>query len=67
MAYRLLCGKEYVALYPEDLDDWVHRGFAYYRQRNCVEAATDFYHASVNGNEMGDKLLALSINNECGK
>lgn len=54
----LVLAKEYVALYPEDMNGWVHRGFAYMNLGNCIEASTDFYHGSVNGNELAGKLLA---------
>ncbi len=63
----LLLAKEYVSLYPDDLDGWNHRGYAYYGLGNCIEAFTDFYHASVNGNKTADSLIASVANSETCK
>ena len=62
----LLLAKEYVNLYPDDLEGWNHRGFAYFGLGNCIEALSDFYHTSVNGDKAGDSLLAsVSNSDEC--
>jgi hypothetical protein len=63
----LLLAKEYVSLYPDDTDGWNHRGYAYYGLGNCPEAFSDFYHASVNGNETADSLIASVANSETCK
>lgn len=63
----LLLAKEYVSLYPDDTDGWNHRGWAYYGLGNCLEAFTDFYHASVNGNKTADSLIASVANSETCK
>ncbi len=60
----LLLAREYVALYPDDTDGWNHRGYAYYGLGDCLEAFSDFYHASVNGNETADSLIASVANSE---
>ena len=63
----LVLAKEYVALYPDDLDGWVHRGFAFAGLGNCAESLSDFYHASINGNKDADNLLASVANSEVCK
>lgn len=55
---------EYISIYPEDTDGWVHRGFAYFGLGNCVEAISDFTHASMNGDEDGSKLLTMISSSE---
>lgn len=63
----LLLAKEYVLLYPDDLDGWNHRGYAYYGLGDCIEAFANFYHASVNGNKTADALIAETANSETCK
>lgn len=63
----LISAKEYVSLYPEDQEGWVHRGYAYFGLGNCAEATSDFTHASMNGNEDGSKLLTMALNSEVCK
>jgi len=54
----LLLAKEYVNLYPDDTEGWVHRGFASYSLGNCIDALADFLHASMNGNKDANVFLA---------
>ena len=63
----LVLAKEYVDLYPEDLEGWVHRGYAYMGLENCIEASANFYHASVNGNEEASQLLTYVSNSDICK
>lgn len=64
----LVLAKEYVSLYPEDQEGWVHRGVAYLGLVNCAEATSDFTHASMNGNEDGKHLLSLVLEDKvCNK
>ncbi|MFH1365988.1 MAG: hypothetical protein ABIG99_01190 [Patescibacteria group bacterium] len=63
----LLLAKEYVTLYPNDIEGWIHRGYAYMGLGNCIEASTDFYHGSVNGNEEASQLLAYVSNSDICK
>lgn len=61
----LLLAKEYVNLYPDDTEGWVHRGFASYGLGNCIDALADFYHASVNGNKDADVFLGSVSGSNC--
>lgn len=61
----LLLAKEYVNLYPDDTEGWVHRGFASYGLGNCTDALADFYHASVNGNKDADMFLGSVSDSNC--
>ena len=63
----LVLAKEYVALYPDDIEGWIHRGYAYMNLGNCIEASTDFYHGSVNGNEDANQLLTYVSNSDICK
>lgn len=58
----LVLAKEYVALYPEDAEGWTHRGYAYFGLGDCVEATSDFYHGSVQGNVLAEQLLNVVLN-----
>lgn len=63
----LKLANEYISLYPEDQEGWVHRGYAYFGLGNCAEAISDLTHASMNGNEEGGKLLTSALNSsKCG-
>ncbi|KKR70574.1 MAG: hypothetical protein UU13_C0003G0018 [Candidatus Nomurabacteria bacterium GW2011_GWB1_40_7] len=63
----LLLAKEYVSLYPEDTEGWVHRGYAYFNLGQCVEASADLYHGSVNGNKDASEFLAMVANSDMCK
>lgn len=63
----LLLANEYISLYPEDTEGWVHRGYAYFNLGQCVKASADLYHGSVNGNKDADELLAMVTNSDICK
>lgn len=63
----LVLAKEYVSQYPEDIEGWIHRGYAYMGMGNCIEASADFYHASVNGYEEATELLTYVSNSDICK
>ena len=63
----LVLAKEYVSQYPEDMEGWIHRGYAYMGMENCTEASANFYHASVNGYEEATELLTYVSNSDICK
>jgi regulator of sirC expression with transglutaminase-like and TPR domain len=63
----LVLANEYISLYPNDVEGWTHRGFAYFGLRDCAQATANLMHASMNGDEAGSKFLTLLSNNEICK
>lgn len=63
----LALSNQYVRSYPNDLEGWVNRGVVYYDLGDCAEALSDFYHASVNGNEKANVLITDISNSESCK
>jgi len=63
----LVLAEEYVSQYPEDIEGWIHRGYAYMGLGNCIEASANFYHASVNGYEEASQLLTYVANSDICK
>lgn len=53
----------------DDIDFWLHRGFALYGVGDCPEAGAAFYHVLMREpeNEVASEAMADVVNNRCGE